>query len=307
MNGRREIALLLLVPALMITMAPTVGAQRPTSPLPSGNRIVAQDGDVVVVENDARVRIVRRREAYVRAVFNAAERWLLLLVDHAMPAGSPDGRVDYVYSYRDVGGAWPFGARWEGAATIEDYSMAPQGSRGLGMATSQGLAQLLPLQQEFRDANAVAVLSYKGGGSSGVDVPFDEAERWYIAELRRNDGVIRSPSGAESGVSTTLRVGIGSGRDPSGAVRVGGNVRPPVKLVDVSPVRPEIAERANVRGIVIVEVTIDVDGTVKDARVLRSIPMLDAAALEAVRQWRYEPTTIDGKPVPVIMTVTVAF
>lgn len=307
MNGRVAIALL-VVPALMMSMAPTVGAQRPTSPLPSGNRIVAQDGDVVVVENDARVRIVRRREAYVRAVFNAAERWLLLLVDHAMPAGSPDGRVDYFYFYTEVGAAWPFGARWEGAATIEDYSMAPQGSRGLGMATSQGLAQLLPSQpQEFRDANAVAVLSYKGGGSGGVDVPFDEAERWYITELRRNDGVIRSPSGAESGVSTTLRVGIGSGRDPSGAVRVGGNVRPPVKLVDVPPVPPELAVRANVHGIVIVEVTIDVDGTVKDARLLRSIPMLDAAALEAVRQWRYEPTTIDGKPVPVIMTVTVTF
>ena len=88
---------------------------------------------------------------------------------------------------------------------------------------------------------------------------------------------------------------------------MGGNVRPPVKLVDVPPVRPELAVRANVRGIVIVEVTIDVDGTVKDARVLRSIPMLDAAALEAVRQWRYEPTTLDGKPVPVIMTVSVAF
>jgi protein TonB len=88
---------------------------------------------------------------------------------------------------------------------------------------------------------------------------------------------------------------------------VGGSVRPPVKLVDVPPVLPEMAVRANVRGIVIVEVTIDVDGTVKDARVLRSIPMLDAAALEAVRQWRYEPTMIDGKPVPVIMTVTVAF
>jgi hypothetical protein len=49
------------------------------------------------------------------------------------------------------------------------------------------------------------------------------------------------------------------------------------------------------------------DGTVKDARVLRSIPMLDAAALDAVRQWRYEPTTVDGKSVPVIMTVSLAF
>jgi len=177
MNGRRAMALLLVVPALMMSMAPTVGAQRPTSPLPSGNRIVAQDGDVVVVENDARVRIVRRREANVRVVFNAAERWLLLLVDYAMPAGSADGRVDYVHHYTDIGGDWPFGARWEGPATIEEYSMVAQGGRGLGMATSQGLVQVLPSQQEFRDANAVAVLSHWGGGGQSVDVPFDERRR----------------------------------------------------------------------------------------------------------------------------------
>jgi TonB family protein len=305
---------LLLVPALMMSMTPTVGAQRPTAPLPSGNRTVAQDGDVVVVENDARVRIVRQREAHVRAVFNMAERWLLLLADQATPAGSLDGRVDSVHHFRDVGGAWPLGARWEGVAKIEEYSMAGQGSAGLGIATPRGLVQLLRLQQEFRDTNAVAVLSYRGAGSnSDAGVSFDEAERWYTAELRRNDGVMRSPSGATASTSMTLGGGIGgapsSSRQfgPTGAVRVGGNVRPPVKLVDVPPVRPEVAERAGVSGTVILEITIDVDGTVKDARVLRSLPMLDSAALEAVRQWRYEPTMIDGKSVPVVMTVSVAF
>jgi TonB family protein len=307
MNRRREMALLLVVPALVMSMAPTVSAQRPTSPLPSGNRIVVQDGDVVVVENDARIRIVRRREGKVRAVFNAAERWLLLLVDQATPAGSADGHVDFVHHYRDVVGDWPFEARWEGVVTIEEYSMAARGGGALGIATSQGLVQLLQPQQEFRDANAVSILSYQRSATSVVDIPFDEAERWYVAELRRDDGVMRSPPGASGSVSMTAGPGISSGSVPGGAVRVGGNVRPPVKLVDVPPVRPEMAERADVRGIVIVEVTIDVDGTVKHARVLRSVPILDAAALEAVRQWRYEPTMIDGKPVPVIMTVSVGF
>ena len=184
--------------------------------------------------------------------------------------------------------------------------MVTQGNLGVGIATSQGLVQLLLPLQEFRDPNAVAVLSYTGSGSTAGGVPFDEAEQKYTAEMRRNDGV-RSPSGVTGSLSMSVRGGFSGQTDPSGAVRVGGNVRPPVKLVDVPPVPPELAVRANVHGIVIVEVTIDVDGTVKDARVLRSIPMLDAAALEAVRQWRYEPTTIDGKPVPVIMTVTVTF
>jgi hypothetical protein len=50
-----------------------------------------------------------------------------------------------------------------------------------------------------------------------------------------------------------------------------------------------------------------VDGKVADAKVLRSIPLLDSAALDAVRQWEFTPTLLNGVPVPVIMTVTVNF
>ncbi len=57
----------------------------------------------------------------------------------------------------------------------------------------------------------------------------------------------------------------------------------------------------------ILEATIGTDGTVKDLKVLRSIPLLDAAAIDAVKQWQYTPTTLNGVPVPVIMTVTVNF
>jgi TonB family protein len=309
MNERRRGTLLLLVAVLTTSTVSAVDAQRPTSPPPSGNRIVAQDGDVVVVENDARVSIVRRREASVRAVFDGAERWLLLLVDHAGPGGSADGRVDFTYYYTDVAGAWPFETPWEGVATIEEYSMVARGNTGVGIATPGGLVQLLQSQQEFRDANAVAILTYSGGGSSGIsgDLRFDEAERWYTAELRRNDGVMRSPAGASSSVSMSFGASSSNSSGLGGPVRVGGNIRPPVKIVDVPPVRPEMAVRANVRGVVVLEVTVDVDGTVKDARVLRSLPLLDAAAIEAVRQWRYEPTTVGGKPVPVIITVPVEF
>jgi protein TonB len=64
---------------------------------------------------------------------------------------------------------------------------------------------------------------------------------------------------------------------------------------------------AHVQGVVIIEATIGSDGRVQNARVLRSIPLLDEAALDAVKQWRYEPTLQNGVPVPVIMTVTVQF
>ena len=91
------------------------------------------------------------------------------------------------------------------------------------------------------------------------------------------------------------------------AARVGGAVRAPTKLVDVKPVYPEHALRANVQGVVIIEIVIDTHGRVRDARILRSIPGLDDAALEAVRQWEFTPTVLDGVPVPLAMTVTVNF
>ena len=55
------------------------------------------------------------------------------------------------------------------------------------------------------------------------------------------------------------------------------------------------------------EAVIGEDGRVRDTRVLRSIPLLDEAALGAVRQWEYTPTLLNGAPVPIIMTVTVQF
>jgi protein TonB len=55
------------------------------------------------------------------------------------------------------------------------------------------------------------------------------------------------------------------------------------------------------------EATIGADGKVSDVRVLRSIPLLDQAAMDAVRQWEYAPTVLNGTPVPVLMTVTLNF
>lgn len=91
------------------------------------------------------------------------------------------------------------------------------------------------------------------------------------------------------------------------AVRVGGDIREPRKVVDVPPVYPEMALKARVEGIVIIEATIDERGRVREAKVLRGVPVLDEAALEAVRQWVYTPTLLDGVPRPVIMTITVRF
>jgi protein TonB len=95
--------------------------------------------------------------------------------------------------------------------------------------------------------------------------------------------------------------------DGQAAVRIGGNIKPPTKIRDVRPNYTPEAMRARVQGVVIAEVTVDAAGMVRDARLLRSIPMLDDAALEAVRQWQFTPTMLNGAPVPVVLTVTVNF
>ena len=88
-------------------------------------------------------------------------------------------------------------------------------------------------------------------------------------------------------------------------VRPGGRIMAPKKIKDVPPVYPAMAQAAHVSGVVTIEATIGADGKVIDAKVVRSIPLLDQAALDAVRQWEYMPTILDGLPVPVLLTVTI--
>jgi protein TonB len=90
-------------------------------------------------------------------------------------------------------------------------------------------------------------------------------------------------------------------------VRVGGAVRPPTKILNVPPVYPDEARAAGVQGVVIIEALIGTDGVTYNTRVLRSIPLLDKAALDAVSQWRFTPTYIDGVARDVLVTMTVNF
>jgi protein TonB len=124
------------------------------------------------------------------------------------------------------------------------------------------------------------------------------------------------PGGVEGGVPGGVVGGVVGGLPeapppppppPTAPVRVGGNIKQPTKTKDVKPIYPPIAQSARVQGVVIIEATIGPDGRVKEAKVLRSIPLLDQAALDAVKQWQFTPTLLNGVPVPVIITVSVNF
>jgi TonB family protein len=120
---------------------------------------------------------------------------------------------------------------------------------------------------------------------------------------------------AEAPLAFTVPVRIGKAPEimafnpapADNALRVGGTIKPPIKVRDVRPVYPPIAKAANVAGIVIIEVRIGADGRVEEAHVLKSIPLLDEAALDAVKQWEFTPILMNGQPVPIIMTTTVNF
>ena len=316
----------MLVTGLIVTAVLGQGIpQRPPSrqPLPSGQRLTANDGDTVVAENGARVRFVRRTPANVRTIFNSADRWLILLVDTASPVGRPpDGGVDVSYNFNDISGEWPLGERWEGAVTIEEYSTVGEAgmSQGIGLVTGSGLVQLLGRinNDGFRDPSATA-LTYSGSGRGGrANTAFDVAEAQEMAAFTRNArNRAQVPGGFSTSVGMSIEPVAGGGSAgapprgnlpaPEAPVRVGGNIATPRKIVDAAPITPPEAVQANLRGVVIVEIVIGADGAVRDAKVLRSVPPLDKAALDAVRQWRYEPTLLNGMPVPVIMTVPVNF
>lgn len=120
-------------------------------------------------------------------------------------------------------------------------------------------------------------------------------------------GTPDSGEGVPSGTATGSGTAKGAGAVSQGPLRLGADIQPPKKVKDVKAVYPPEALARQLRGTVVIEATIGANGRVVDAVVRRSIPGLDQAALDAVRQWEYEPARKNGEPVAVIMTVTVAF
>jgi protein TonB len=90
-------------------------------------------------------------------------------------------------------------------------------------------------------------------------------------------------------------------------IKVGGAIKAPTKVVDVKPVYPPGARDAGIQGVVILDVVISEEGSIIQADIVRSIPELDQAAVDAVTQWKYEPTLLNGESVEVEMNVTINF
>lgn len=190
-----------------------------------------------------------------------------------------------------------FGAAVAAAAALMMVLAVPVNARQQGGSVQQ--APPAPPARDAQDPHQIVVLL--------------DLARMYIEQGRLDEAgeILRRASAAVA--QARAQAARGNLRptvtfDPGGApLRVGGDIMEPKKIRDVRPVYPQEARDAGVQGMVILEVTIDELGEVSDARVLRSVPMLDDPALDAVQQWKFTPTLLNGQPVPVIMTVTVNF
>ena len=114
-------------------------------------------------------------------------------------------------------------------------------------------------------------------------------------------------TGVRGGMGDSPVVEPGPAQDAHPLI-VGGDVKAPVLIFRTEPGYPESMRQAHVEGLVILEAVITAGGAVEELRVLRSAnPLLDRAVLDAVRQWRYKPATLNGRAVSVYLTVTVTF
>lgn len=149
--------------------------------------------------------------------------------------------------------------------------------------------------------------------------PTQVVQPLIIPEKSATGGVEGVDGGVEGGVEGGVAGGVPGGV-PGGVVggvegmvddapiRIGGEVVPPELITRVQPVYPEIARKARVQGVVIVEAIIDKQGNVVEGRILRGLPMgVSEAAVSAIHRWKYRPAILNGRPVSVYLTVTVTF
>jgi periplasmic protein TonB len=142
--------------------------------------------------------------------------------------------------------------------------------------------------------------------TSPVETP-DEVVPESAQELGLENGAGGVEGGVPGGVVGGIVGGLPEAPPPLQPVRVGGGIKEPKKLRHVDPVYPHLAALARVQGIVVLECLLSPDGRVAEVKILQGIPLLDEAAVHAVKQWVFTPTLFNGVPVPAIMTVNVRF
>jgi len=169
----------------------------------------------------------------------------------------------------------------------------------------------IPLPAPQRAARGDATADPSGPAPAPIDAPSTVAPE---ISSGCTQCAIAEAIGVEHGIDSSIAFGavapIPAAPPPPASqapIHLHGGMQPPRKMTHVDPVYPRVAQAARVEGTVILEAVIDVNGAVTSVRVLRSIPLLDQAAIDAVHGWKFTPTLLNGVPVPIALTVTVRF
>jgi TonB family protein len=146
-----------------------------------------------------------------------------------------------------------------------------------------------------------------------------QSEAWFKSYDRARDLALETKAAAERASAEAITARDAADRKnaalrlrlekraEANRVAAAADVQPPVKIKDVTPIYPAIAKAAGVEGTVTIAAAIDANGYVTGTSVLRSVPMLNQAALDAVKEWQYQPQRVGGKAVPSMVTVNVKF
>jgi TonB family protein len=154
----------------------------------------------------------------------------------------------------------------------------------------------------------------RSSGVAPIDAPADIAPERDVTD---------APAGHDTTGVRGVETGVVGGIDLAGdglqvespppppvlrePIRLHAGMQAPRKIVNVPPRYPAPAQLARIEGVVVLDAVIDATGRVTDVQVTRSIQGLDQAAIDAVRQWRFTPTLLNGERVSILLTVTVRF
>jgi protein TonB len=170
----------------------------------------------------------------------------------------------------------------------------------------------VPLPPPSRGSSPPA--DYSSQGAAPIEAPTDIAPERDVSDAPSSPdamgvrgvetGVVGGIDWPGNGLQVEAPPPPPASREP---IRLHAGMQAPRKIVNVPPRYPAHAQAARIEGVVVLDAVIDTTGRVIDVRVTRSVQMLDQAAVEAVRQWRFTPTLLNGEPVSILLTVTVRF
>lgn len=224
-----------------------------------------------------------------------------------MPYGAPELKeVSRKYMTRAVIGA---AIGWSAVfflslGTTELLKRAPKETSVI-VVPYRELAAPPPLSQDTPPPQ-VAIATPVAPPTVGVAVPVPDAEAPEEQTIASQEEIAMSTPGMATGDGDNIVVAPPTDELPGLGEYVYVEELPEA-ITKVPPEYPDIARQANVDGTVLMQVLVGKDGKVKDAKVMKSVAMLDAAAVAAVRQWIFKPALSNNKPVAVWVAVPMKF